>query len=172
MDAWAFGDRLFLLDQSRGLWLVPVATGQLPDHQIDTYEHLVGGGPIEATPLGPGRKRTAFATDRGVVVVDEHGALVAMDSISGGEADEGRLVNPVPSEGYFVTVEAEVAPTDDTSPPFRLYILDSESGKLRTTRLLGGLEFPPRKLAVLDGHVLLTSGTNTVVYPAPVADAK
>ncbi len=171
MDAWIFSDQLFILDQHRSLWLSSVANGQLARQPLETYEHLQGSGRIEATTVGKDRKLAAFATDRGVCIFDQTGKLAGIDSIRPGENDEGTLTTPAPSESYFVTLETSPHQTDAGQNVYDLHILDSRTGILKSTRHLA-LEAPPRAVAILDGRIVVTAGSNTIIYSAPETDAK
>lgn len=171
LDAWVFGDRLFILDPNRLLYLARVSTGHVGEQPIETYEHLVGDSAIHATPIGEGRRSTAFTTSRGMLVVDDRGTLVAMDAIAGGEADDDLLLPAAIGEGYFVTVETIPRETPSGQLLYPMYILDTQSGMIRATRRLAGLDVQPRHVALLDGRILVTAGPNTVVYAAPEGDS-
>ncbi len=161
MEAWIFGERLFLLDSARSLWLVPVATGQAPARPLDLGERLSGSAQIEATALPNGR--VAFSSERGVCVLDASGKLIGADALSSPQ-EPATMIPPMPAAGAFVAVEST---GHEGEVGYRLSVLEGRSGALRSTRLLGGLELPPRRAAVIDGRIVVTAGPNTVVYPAP-----
>lgn len=169
LDAWVFGDRLFVLDEHRSLWLASVITGEISKQPLETYEHLVGSGPIEAVAAGPDRLFTAFTTDRGVCIFDALGRLVGIDAVQGNEADEGGLLPPSQGEGLFVTVETSPRHNDANQTVYNLHVLDGSTGMLKSSRQLA-LELPPKRIAILDGRVLITAGNNTLIYQAPEAD--
>jgi hypothetical protein len=169
LDSWIFGDRLFILDEHRSLWLASLATGEMSRQVLETYEHLVSSVRPEAAAIGEGRKLTAFATDRGVCVFDGAGKLVGIDSING-ESEEGALVPPVISENYFVTIQTQSQQGEGNQTVYELSILDAKTAMLRATRQLA-LDLVPRRMAILDGRILITAGSNTVVYSAPETDA-
>jgi tetratricopeptide (TPR) repeat protein len=106
LDAWIFGNRLFILDEHRSLWLASLETGEISKQVLETYEHLIGSGPIDAAAIGAERQLTAFTTDRGVCVFDAGGRLVGIDSING-ESEEGALVPPAISDAYFVAIQTQ-----------------------------------------------------------------
>lgn len=168
-EAWIFGDRLFILDENRSLWLASIATGKLGDRQLETFEHLVGTGSIQAVALGTDLKHTAFSTDRGVCLFDESGRLIGVDALEGGEAEEGAMLPPVASTNSFVIVETSPIDGPIEKPLYNLHILDTKSAMLLGTRRLS-IEFPPRRMALLDGRILITSGNNTIIYSAPEVD--
>ncbi len=170
-DAWIFGDRLFVLDQHRSLYLAALASGQIGRQPLETFEHLQGSGRIEAAAVGPNRALTAFSTDRGVCIFDAAGKLAGIDSIHTNENDEGTLITPVASETYFVAVETSPHQNDAAQNVYDLHILDAKTGILKSTRQLA-LELPPRAVAILDGRIVITAGNNTIIYSAPEADSK
>jgi outer membrane protein assembly factor BamB len=168
-DAWIYGDRLFLLDDSRQLWLASISTGKLVDKPLETFEHLVGSGSVQGLAMGPSFSQAAFSTDRGVCLFDDTGRLIGIDSLEGGEADEGGLLPPVAAQDCFVAVETTPAEGPGTRNLYNIHTLDTKSAKLKVTRQLS-LELPPRRIALLDGRIVITAGTNTIVYSAPEAD--
>jgi hypothetical protein len=171
LDAWIFGDRMFILDEHRSLWLAGVVAGEIGRRPLESYEHLVGSGRIEAYPIGPERKLTAFATDRGLCVFDAAGKLVGLDSVQGEEPDEGSLTPPAPGESLFVTLETAQHQAEGGQNVYDLHVLEAETGILIGSRQVA-LELPPRLVTLLDGHIVVTAGNNTVIYSAPESDAR
>jgi outer membrane protein assembly factor BamB len=168
-EAWVFGDRLFLLDENRSLWLASIATGKLVERQLETWEHLVGTGSIQGFAFGKDFRFTAFATDRGVCLFDDTGQLVGIDAIRRDDTDETTLLAPVPAAGGFVAVETSAIDPMASKPTFNVHFLDAKSAKLVNTQRIA-LPFQPRRMSLLDGRLLLTAGSNTVVYAIPEAD--
>jgi outer membrane protein assembly factor BamB len=168
-EAWIFGDRLFLLDENRSLWLASLASGKIIEKQLETYEHLVGTGSIQGFAMGPDFTQTAFTTDRGVCVFDDRGRLIGIDALEGGEIDEGGLLPPVATAESFVALETAGMDGPGGKPLHHIHFLDTRSAMLRTTRKLV-LELQPRRMTVLDGKIVVTAGTNTIVYSAPEVD--
>ncbi len=168
-EAWVFGDRLFLLDENRSLWLASIATGKLVERQLETYEHLVGTGSIQGFALGQEFKNTAFTTDRGVCMFDDRGRLIGIDALEGGEAEEGAMLQPQAAADRFIAVETSPLEGPAGRPLFNIHMLDTKSAMLRNTRQLS-LELSPRRMALLDGKIVITAGTNTIVYSAPEID--
>jgi outer membrane protein assembly factor BamB/tetratricopeptide (TPR) repeat protein len=171
-DAWVMGDRVFVLDDYRMLHMAPLETGQPLDRALETYDHFVGRSPIRAMRLGAELARTAFTTDRGVVIFDRSGRLVGIDGLShlgGGEG--GGMLHPLLSEQFFITVETGMVggrPAGGKSV-YSLHLMDAETAMLRSSQALQ-LEMPPRRLALLDGRILVTAGNNTIIYSAPEQD--
>jgi hypothetical protein len=177
MDAWILAERLFLLAeppqgnaQSRTLYMAPLASGRLGDRPLDTYEQL-GGGPIYATRVGPKRDMVAFSTTRGVCIFDNKGELAGLDALEAGDGDEGGLVPPVASDGYFVTADTMPRQGEHGQNVYTIHLLDTQSAALKANRTIS-LELPPKRMAVLDGKILITAGANTIVYSAPISDSK
>ncbi|MFN0132626.1 MAG: PQQ-binding-like beta-propeller repeat protein [Phycisphaerales bacterium] len=170
LDAWLFGERLFVLDEHRSLWLASAATGRVGASPLETYEHLLGAAIIEACAIGAGRTSTVFATQHGVCVFDAAGELVGIDALDA-QADDGWLLPAAVAEGVLVTVETRPVENLDGDAVYRLHILDSRSALLKATRELTGLDLPPRAIAVVDGRIIVTAGAHSYVLPAPEADA-
>lgn len=170
IEAWAVDDRLYVLDASRSLWQVPIASGQVPPRPLETMEHLVASTLVEATPLPGGRM--AFSTEHGVCVFDRSGELVAIDGIVSQDAAavQGQvigLVPPLPAHEAFVALESAQRVGSDG---FQLHILDGATATLRSTRLLMGLPMVPRRVAIIDERIIVTVGSGSIVYAAPLSE--
>jgi outer membrane protein assembly factor BamB len=167
LDAWVFGDRLFLLDQQRDMWQVETARGALPDAPLAAQGRLSGQDSIQGA-LMPGGRSVCFATDRGVVLFDPAGRLAGADAFNGAESDRSFLPAGI-SEGSLVLVESTPREAMNERVVYNLHILDTASAMLRSTRALQ-LEAQPRRLALIDGHIAITAGNVTLVYEAPEGD--
>lgn len=162
LDAWVFGDRMFILNGDRQLFAGSIADGAVSARPIDTRDHLQVASRIDAFRLSPPHTGYAFATSRGVVVVSEHGEVVGMDSVP----DDAGMIPPVPAEQVFVALEAVDRVADPNRPGYALHFLAAPDGSLLAThRLL--LWDPPSAIAALDGRVVVTAGSVTTVYPVP-----
>jgi hypothetical protein len=169
VDAWLLGERLYMLSEERTIWMAPVASGRVMDKPLDTYEHLVGSGPIVATRTGPGQSLTAFSTGHGVCIFDAQGELMGIDALGGNDAEDGGLIPPVAGEQYFVTAETMPKQGEKGQNVYSLHFLDTQTAMLKASRTVS-LELPPKRIALLDGKILVTAGANTVVYSAPEGD--
>lgn len=169
VDAWVLGERLYMLSEERTIWMAPVASGRVMDKPLDTYEHLVGSGPIVATRTGPGLLLTAFSTGHGVCIFDAQGELMGIDALGGNDAEDGGLIPPVASEQYFVTAETMPKQGEKGQNVYSLHFLDTQTAMLKASRTVS-LELPPKRIALLDGKILVTAGASTVVYSAPEGD--
>jgi outer membrane protein assembly factor BamB len=175
LEAWAMGDRLFVLDQQRELWMLDAAGGKAPIETLQTHDRLSGVAPIEGMRLSAaGEDRYAFATERGVCIFDRAGNLVGLDSLSD-ETGEAMLLSPVAAQrggegeqgrgGVFITMDAAPKQVSGKGVVYTLFILDSASGALKASRHIQ-LDMPPKRLAVLDGRILITAGNITLCYEA------
>lgn len=167
LEAWVYGDRLYLLDRTRNIWQASISTGQALRQPLETYEHLQGSSLIEASAVAP--DRVAFATDRGVCIFDPSGRLVGIDSATGQEADEGSLTTPAQSDRYFVTAEIGQRQNEAGRNIHNIHTVDAGTGVLRTTTPVI-LDQPPRGIAILDGRIIVGAGSSAIVYSAPRAD--
>lgn len=186
LDAWVFGDRLFVLTRDRELWLVALADGGVADAPLETFDRLKDGGPVQAVRApaeGPGA--VAFLGARGVLVYDTgapggppSARLIGIDALSrstglGAFPDAGvapDLVTPVPCRGGYIALETWPARLPDGRTAYTLHRLDGRTGKMVGTSASLVLFDAPRKLGVLDGRIIVTTGTSgsvTVVYSAP-----
>lgn len=166
LDAWVMGNRLFLLDEMRSLWLVDVASGRIAgDQPLPTFDRLSGSGPVYGWDLKG--NMSAFTTPRGLCVFDPRGNLVGLDALPPGDSDDA-LLAPVPGEGVFVALETLPRGSRPGQNVYALHLLQAPGGALRATRQIA-LELPPRRLTLLDSRILVSAGANTIVYFAPPA---
>jgi hypothetical protein len=165
-DAWVFGDRIFLLDQARDLYLIDGARGVMPEAALATEGRLAGNGNIEGMRLGA--ERFGFSTEMGVCIYDGTGRLIGIDPLMD-QTGETVLISPVAAASHYVAVEMTPQQGPDQRVSYPLHILDNTSGMLRSSRGLQ-LEMPPKRVTVLDGRVAVTCGNVTLVYEAPERD--
>jgi outer membrane protein assembly factor BamB len=192
IDRWVFGDRLFVLDQNRALWMLSLVSGRGGDQPLETYDRLTGSFTVQAAAIpSPQGQLVAFLTARGVLVFDpgrperdtagppaklvgidalgQPGVGAAMDPTGSGQ----QLLTPVPTENYFVAVETWPTRLPDGRQAYALHLLDSRDGKLSGPARNLVLWDAPRRLTVLDGRIIVTSGAVrnvTLVYGAPEVD--
>lgn len=193
LDAWVFGDRLFVMDENRGLWMVSISSGRVPERPLETFDRLAGTWPVQAASIPTEQgSLVAFLTGRGVLVYDPGkpegdagkaptARLVGLDALGqdpgvapGVDATGGQqLLPPVATQGYFVAAETWPTRLADGRPAYGLHLLDARSGKLQGAGRNLVLWDAPRRLVVLDGRIIVTSGTMravTLVYGAPEVD--
>ncbi len=190
IDAWIFGERMFVLNRKRELWLVSLAAGRCGDAPLETFGRFLDTWPIQAVeiPAESAQPHVAFLSGRGVLVFDPgkpggppEGRLVGIDALtrSGGAgvfpdaAGDQELVMPAPCRGKFVTIEGWPTRLGDGRPAYAMHLLDAATGKLQGATHNLVLWDAPRRLAVLDGRIVVTAGTSgtvTLVYSAPELD--
>lgn len=154
---WIFGDRLFLQTSMLELALVDTAIGSLMAPRLEAAGCLDVGPPIDAIRNGD---LVTFLSPAGCVMLDaRNGERVGADAI---EPAAAGLVQPVPARDALVLCERE--PLAGQAGVYRLHVLDNRSGRALATRPLM-LEQPPRRIALLDGVILITTDDQTVVLP-------
>lgn len=164
-EAWIFDERLFVLSDDRRLWMVSLATGDPPPAPVDAREHLENAGRIEAFRTG---NNVGFASDRGVVVVDERGIVVGRDALD----RVGGLLPAAPTTDRLVVLDSTPETLADGRPAYELHMLEAASAMaLEPPRKLV-LRSRPRSMALLEGRVVVTAGNITTVYHAPADDAR
>jgi outer membrane protein assembly factor BamB len=159
IDAWPLGDRLFLLDTTRTLWLADLATGVINDEPLRTDDRLATRQPITARAIDG---RLVFTSARGIVVYDQTGRRVGADAIGGTDS----LIPPRLAERTLVTIDTQPNQTAEGRLSYTLGVLDASSARLIATRELALLT-PPDALALVDGSILISAGGVTLVIAAP-----
>ncbi len=164
--AWIFGDRLLLLSADRQLWLASVSTGRLRPQSLEAprarmeSSREVDAYLVSSNPDGP----FAVATYQGVMIFSADGELQGIDGL--GAIDT--MLPPRPAEGRTVAIETTPdARTADGLMQFQMYLLESAGGMLesRHTVLLGAR---PNAMQLLDGKVVISAGTATMIIEAPM----
>lgn len=168
LDAWVWGDRLFLLSGERALLLGSVSTGRLRASALETRGRMDAASRLDWHNLG---ERGVFAGSRGVVVIGEDASVVGMDALGSDDS----LLPAVAASDVLVTLDARARRGPDGASEYDLHFLDLMSGRLvgHERLLLDGL---PDAIAVLDGVVLISSGSSTSVLrtkpPAGAAERR
>lgn len=159
LDCWTFGDRLFLLDADRQLWLVSLASGRAVAGPLKGRERLGERLSISAAAAGP---NVAFATERGFLLFNPAGELVGADGADGRTS----LIPARAAESLLVCIQSERTELPDGRAAARLMLFAHESGKLiRGEDIV--LSEDPTDLTLLDGAIVVTAGSSTIVLPAP-----
>lgn len=159
IDAWPLGDRLFLLDTTRTLWLADLATGVINDEPLRTDDRLATRQPITARAIDG---RLVFTSARGIVVYDQTGRRVGADAIGGTDS----LIPPRLAERTLVTIDTQPNQTAEGRLSYTLGVLEASSARLIATRELALLT-PPDAIALVDGSILVSAGGVTLVIAAP-----
>lgn len=160
LDCWTFGDRLFLLDTDRQLWLASLASGRAIAGPLKGRERLGERLGITAAAAGP---NVVFSTERGFLVYNPAGELIGADGVDGRTG----LLPARAAESLLVCIQSERNELPDGRSASRLMLFAADSGKLsRAEDII--LSEDPTDLALLDGAIVVTAGSSTIVLAAPV----
>lgn len=159
LDAWSFDDRLFLLDTDRQLWLASLASGRTIAGPLKGRDRLGDRLTIHASPAGP---NVLFSTERGFLVYNATGELIGAD----GSDSRTQLLPARAADSLLVAMQAERSDLPDGREVSRLMLFAPDTGKLVKSEDIVLAE-DPTDLALLDGAILITAGTTTIVLPAP-----
>ncbi|VAX36434.1 hypothetical protein MNBD_PLANCTO03-2300 [hydrothermal vent metagenome] len=155
--AWGVGTRLFVQSSMRELALVDAVTGELRNPRLDTAGALELGEPIDAVHEAD---RFVLLSPAGCAMLDATtGELLAADAI---DPIAGGMVQPALAADHLVLAERE--PIPGQIGLYRLHILDAATARALSTVTLA-LTDRPRRVAVLDGAILITAGDRTIVLP-------
>ncbi|MBL0927249.1 MAG: PQQ-binding-like beta-propeller repeat protein, partial [Phycisphaerales bacterium] len=168
VGAWALGGRMVVrTGDSNALLQIDLNDGRMAPQPLNARGKLDARfGRVRAAAMGD---RLALATGHGVVIFDGEGRTVAAD----GRGAESGILPPLFTERYFVTVQDPTVFPGVAGPVMSaVQMFDAETG-----RMLEGartLELPerPASAAVLDGLVLVSVRTATVVVQAPAGAPK
>jgi outer membrane protein assembly factor BamB len=154
--AWTAGRRLFVQTSMRDLTLVVGDTGELLDPRLDTAGCLALDEPIDGVATDG---RFVLLSPAGFAALDATtGVLLAADAID----PIAGMVQPALGRERLALLERE--PIPGRQGLYRLHILDAVTGRAVSTTTLA-LTDRPRRVALLDGVVLITAGDSTVVVP-------
>lgn len=155
--AWSIADRLFVQTTMRELVLIDPQTGTLIDDRLDTAGCMEPGEPIDAVE---NNNTLVLLSPAGFAEINPAtGDLLAADAIT---PLAGGMVQPTIAQDRIVIVERD--PLPGAPGIYRLHLLDATTGRALTTQTLA-LRDRPRRLGLLDGVILLTTGDSTVVLP-------
>jgi len=159
--AWTLDDRLFLLTAEGDLRLGSVSTGRLREVPLETRNRVEPTASADLAPLGD---LALFGSTRGLVVFGEAARLVGADALDGSV----RFIAPALGSPHSVAVETRGTPdAEGRGSTHAVMIFESQTGRLvATERVLLGA--PPRRVALVEGRILITAGQTTLVLPAPV----
>lgn len=159
LDCWSFGDRLFILDADRQLWLASLASGRLTAGPLRGRERLGERLSISAAPAGP---NVMFSTERGFLIYDAAGELIGADGADGRVS----LLPAQAASNLLVSIQSERTELPDGRAAARLMLFAPDSGKLIAAEDLILAE-DPTEMTLLDGAIVITAGPGTVVLAAP-----
>lgn len=151
--AWSGGGRLFVQTSMRELVVVDGASGSEVAERPDTADALELGEPIDAVAE---EGRLMLLSPAGYAALDAAtGRLAAADAI---EPITGSLVQPALGRERLAMVQREPVPGEGGM--FRLHLLEASSGRATESVVLA-LGDRPRRVALLEGVVLITTGDST-----------
>ncbi|MCA9271877.1 MAG: PQQ-binding-like beta-propeller repeat protein [Phycisphaerales bacterium] len=162
-DAWLMHDRVVVLGPDPQIWQIDTRTGSLRDAPLEDLGRVGGSARIDAREGTAGE--TVFSTDHGLVVFNEHGALIGGDATSGMTA----VLPPVPGDGVYAMLQTEGRIHPDEGEIYRLWMLDARTGVIKgqaDLHLLHG----PESLVLLDGAIIIGTDGATLVYPVRTED--
>ncbi|MCL4221470.1 MAG: PQQ-binding-like beta-propeller repeat protein [Phycisphaerales bacterium] len=158
LDAWVFGDRLFLLDQQRELWRIDIPSGRLERPPLETRGRLVDHVGIRTAEL---EGQIIFASGSGLLTFSPQGALVGVDVFD----SIGALVSSEPGTSVIAMLDTAPAPGPDRLSSYHLHLLDVRSARLLVSYPIR-LPATPESITLLDHLVLVSAGEVTMVLRA------
>ncbi|KAA0213384.1 MAG: hypothetical protein DYG94_12485 [Leptolyngbya sp. PLA3] len=158
LDAWVFGDRLFVLDQQRELWRVDIPSGRLERPPLETRGRLVDHVGIRTAELGG---QIVFASGSGLLTFGPQGTLTGVDVFD----SIGAMVSSEPSETVIAMLDTAPFDSPDRLSSYYLHLLDVRSARLLASYPVR-LPATPESVTLLDGLVLVSAGEATMVLRA------
>lgn len=159
LDAWVFGDRLYVLDQGRELWRIDIPSGRLLRPALETRSRLADRVDLRAVPIG---STVLFASASGLLIFDADGRLQGVDAFD----LVGALISSEPGDGLIAMVDTAPFETPDRLSSYALHLLSTDSGRLVATEPVT-MPATPESVMLLDGLVLISGGEATMVLQAP-----
>jgi outer membrane protein assembly factor BamB len=156
------GDKVFVLDAERNLYMASLTDGRLLDRPLDTRHRVEF--PVSIFPSG---ERLVLSGRPGVLIYSTSGELVGTDLPD----EDGWLVAPVAGHGVLVGLNAAPGGGDyyndrprrgSDQPPMEMCFLSSHNGSMIAQERIV-LHDEPKSLALIDGKVILTVGSVTLV---------
>ncbi len=157
-DAWTMHGRVVVLGPDRQIWQIDTRTGSLRDAPLEDLGRVGGSSRIEAREGASGE--AAFATDHGLIIFNEQGALIGGDATSG----LTEVLPPVPGDGCYAMLQTEGRIHPDQGEIYRLWMLQAQTGEILNQADLHLLA-APQSLVLLDGAVIVGIDGATLIYP-------
>ncbi|HZW11033.1 MAG TPA: PQQ-binding-like beta-propeller repeat protein [Phycisphaerales bacterium] len=156
--SWSSGDRLFVQTAMLELATVNARTGELGVSRADVRGRLGLGGPIDLVALG---EQVVVLSPGGCAFLDPHtGELLGADAV---EQLGAGLAQPALAADAVVIFERE--PALGSSGAYRFHFIETPSGRALASQTVR-LPDAPRRVALLDGLLLVTTADSTVALPA------
>jgi hypothetical protein len=159
IDAWVFGDQLYILDQNRSLWRVDIASGRLIRPELETRGRLIDRVGIQVRQVDG---HVVFASGSGMLVFDQDNELVGIDVFDA----VGALVPSEPGEKVTAMIDSAPVQSPDGLSSYMLYLMDNDSGRLLASYPIR-THATPETITLLDGKILISAGEATLVIDAP-----
>lgn len=171
-DATVLGDSLVVLARDRGLWLVDLAKGTTANKALERRGKLAENSifSIYPTPAQDGGlPGFTVATEHGILCYDHAGTLIGADALDG----ETSMLIPAVSARRVVAVNSqreELAEpgtsSEETREAARIYLYELPSLRLKAQPMLVMYD-DPRAMHLLDGKLLVSTGSLTLVVSLP-----
>lgn len=165
LAAWTLGSRVIVRSDSNDLFQIDTGDGSVREQPLDTRDRLAGGfGTIRLRPLG---ERAALTTQLGLAVFNAQGGLVGLDT---NERDASAYFADF-GERYAVTLTPSDRDPVDNRAILHLNVFTIDSLKIvARVELPVGTQSEPGPCRLLDGRLLVTSGSVTTVVELPVGE--
>lgn len=168
IDAWLIEDRLFVINDDRQLWEISALSGAVSSNMIDVGPRLDARLPIDVVaPESPGGPATLL-TSRGVNIIGTGGQVVGGDGLQLRDTTELSAQPACVDQGVLMVgfdASRATAVMTESASPYRLWLVESATGKLSASVpiTIGAV---PTRLRVLDGYILLSGASSTLIVPA------
>ncbi|MBU6412341.1 MAG: PQQ-binding-like beta-propeller repeat protein [Planctomycetes bacterium] len=175
-DATVLGDSMVVLARDRGLWLINLVTGSVREKTLERRGKLAENSifsiyPLPASANTPANSPVGFtvATEHGILCYDHTGELVGADALDG----ETSMLIPAVSAQRIIAVNSqreELAEpgiaSEETREASRIYFYEIPSLRLKAQPMLVMYD-DPRAMHLLDGKLLVSTGSLTLVVSLP-----
>ena len=156
--AWQLGDQLLVLGRQSQLALGDVATGQF----TGPLSARTGGRDLTGLSTWLDDERIVIASEQGLGIYDQSGALIATDGLVGLSA----MLTPAAGRGVALLAEQEPVRSARGDRGYRIRLLATHTGRLIDTKRLM-LPEPPALTTLLDGLAVISTPSVTVALPVP-----
>ncbi|MDP1661643.1 MAG: PQQ-binding-like beta-propeller repeat protein, partial [Phycisphaerales bacterium] len=168
-EAWLLDDRLFLLGDDRTLWEVSAASGVASPRPIDVQSRLDARTAIAVWQTATGA--VAFATGRGMALVDGKGNLLGADAVN---AQDGTVMPAVVDGAALLLAPGPQRasglvmgdPGANNPAAWNLYRLETSGAQMLSTTPIV-FASPPLRMVAIDGRIAVSTAAGTVVLDAP-----
>jgi hypothetical protein len=159
-SAIALPERIIVRTMNNRLWQIESLDGSLVPGELAIGERIEPGFDfIEVAPMGD---RLGIATARGVAILDRDGQVVGMDA----RVDSDRIAPAAFARNRFVHATTGVPSPDNEHVVSQLTLFEMPSGRA-VAQVDLTLWTGPRRVAVIDGHIIVSGSFNSVLIDAP-----